>query len=177
MSPVGGFRNRRHYRRTNDVLLRQLIVRWKHRAIDLLFFEKTTCFNIGNGQYRQPFLSYLCSFSSTMASMKMTSSCVIILHISLSNSVFCSSARILNGLCLTLIACIAYTQGFMQDDNVTGRDFGKVSFACAVGCFGTSQLEHATRFRTFPFQHVTMTYSTNTEGFMQCIISARRQDL
>ena len=27
----------------------QLIVRWKHNVIDLVFFEITTCFNIGNG--------------------------------------------------------------------------------------------------------------------------------
>ena len=34
----------------------------------------------------------------------------------------------------------------MQDENVACRNFGKVTFERAVGCFGTSQLERATRF-------------------------------
>ena len=33
----------------NDVLLEQLIVRWKHSAIALLICEKITCHNLGNG--------------------------------------------------------------------------------------------------------------------------------
>ena len=32
-----------------SLALRQLIVKWKYHAIDLATFEKTTCFNIGNG--------------------------------------------------------------------------------------------------------------------------------
>ena len=48
-SPFGGFRNRRNFGQHNDVLLRQLIVRWKDHAIDILLFEKKGCFNIGNG--------------------------------------------------------------------------------------------------------------------------------
>ena len=58
----------------------------------------------------------------------------------------------------------------MQDENVTCRDLGKVSFERAVGCFGTSQPERATRLPLFQFKHTTMTYS-----FIQCLISARRQ--
>ena len=34
----------------------------------------------------------------------------------------------------------------MQDENVTCRDLGKVSFERAVGCFETSQLERGTHF-------------------------------
>ena len=34
----------------------------------------------------------------------------------------------------------------MQDENVACHDLGKVSFERAVGCFGTPQLERATRF-------------------------------
>ena len=49
MPTFGGFRNRRHFRQPNGVLLTQLIVRWKHHAIDLIIFEKTACFNIGSG--------------------------------------------------------------------------------------------------------------------------------
>ena len=37
----------------------------------------------------------------------------------------------------------------MQDENVACRDLGKVLFEYAVGCFGTSQLERATRFRAY----------------------------
>ena len=48
-SPFGGFCNRSNFGQPKDVLLRQLIVRWKDRAIDILLIEKTTCFNIGNG--------------------------------------------------------------------------------------------------------------------------------
>ena len=46
-SPFGGFRNIRHFRQPNDVLIKQLIVRWKHCAIELLIFEKHDLF-----QYR-----------------------------------------------------------------------------------------------------------------------------
>ena len=52
------------------------------------------------------------------------------------------------------------------------RDLGKVSFERAVGCFEMSQLDRTTRFRTFQFQHVSM---HDTEGFVQYLISARRQ--
>ncbi len=34
----------------------------------------------------------------------------------------------------------------MQDENVACHDIGKLSFDRAVGCFGTPQLERATRF-------------------------------
>ena len=34
----------------------------------------------------------------------------------------------------------------MQDENVACHDIGKLSFERAVGCFGTPQLERATRF-------------------------------
>ena len=60
----------------------------------------------------------------------------------------------------------------MQDENVACRDIGKVSFVPAVGCFGMSKHDRATRFRTFQFQHVSM---HDTEGFVQYRISARRQ--
>ena len=57
----------------------------------------------------------------------------------------------------------------MQDENVTCRDRGKVLFERAIDCFGTSQLERATRFpmpqferatrfRTFQFKPTTMMY-------------------
>ena len=38
----------------------------------------------------------------------------------------------------------------MQDENVACRDLGKVLFEYVVGCFGTSQLERATRFPNVP---------------------------
>ena len=38
----------------------------------------------------------------------------------------------------------------MQDENVARRDPGKVLFEYAVGCFGTSQLERATRLPNVP---------------------------
>ena len=38
----------------------------------------------------------------------------------------------------------------MQDENVACRDLGKVLFEYAVGCFGMSQLERATRFPNVP---------------------------
>ena len=38
----------------------------------------------------------------------------------------------------------------MQDENVARRDPGKVLFEYLVGCFGTSQLERATRFPNVP---------------------------
>ena len=38
----------------------------------------------------------------------------------------------------------------MQDENVVCRDLGKVLFEYVVGCFGTSQLERATRFPNVP---------------------------
>ena len=38
----------------------------------------------------------------------------------------------------------------MQDENVSRRDPGKVLFEYLVGCFGTSQLERATRFPNVP---------------------------
>ena len=41
---------------------------------------------------------------------------------------------------------ISRQQGFMQDENVACHDIGKLSFERAVGCFGTPQLERATRF-------------------------------
>ena len=44
----------------------------------------------------------------------------------------------------------AIIQGFMQDENVARRDPGKVLFEYLVGCFGTSQLERATRFPDVP---------------------------
>ena len=34
----------------------------------------------------------------------------------------------------------------MQDENLACHDLGKVSFKRAAGCFGTPQLERATRF-------------------------------
>ena len=60
----------------------------------------------------------------------------------------------------------------MQDENVTCRSLSKISlsFERAVGCFGTSQIERATRFLLFQLKHTTMTYI-----FIQCIICARRQ--
>ena len=39
--------------------------------------------------------------------------------------------------------------GVMQDENVACRDRGKVLFKHAVGCFGTVQLDRATRSRAF----------------------------
>ena len=33
----------------NDVLLKQLIIGWKHSAIALSICEKITCHNLGNG--------------------------------------------------------------------------------------------------------------------------------
>ena len=43
--------------------------------------------------------------------------------------------------------CDTYVvQWFMQDENVACHDLGKVSLDRAVGCFGTPQLERATRF-------------------------------
>ena len=45
---------------------------------------------------------------------------------------------------------VTYNQGFMQDENVARRDPGKVLFEYLVGCFGTSQLERATRFPNVP---------------------------
>ena len=44
-SSFGGFSNRRHFRQPIDVLISHQIVRWKHRAIDILSFE----FNVGPG--------------------------------------------------------------------------------------------------------------------------------
>ena len=41
-------------------------------------------------------------------------------------------------------------QGFMQDENVARLDPGKVLFEYLVSCFGTSQLERATRFPNVP---------------------------
>ena len=38
----------------------------------------------------------------------------------------------------------------MQDENVARRDPGKVLFEYLVSCFGTSQLERATRFLNVP---------------------------
>ena len=38
-----------HFLQLNDVLLKQLIVRWKHSAIALSICEKITCHNLGNG--------------------------------------------------------------------------------------------------------------------------------
>ena len=54
-SPFGGFRNRCNFGQPNDVLLRQLIVRWKDRVIDILLFEKTTCFNGVIPDRREPY--------------------------------------------------------------------------------------------------------------------------
>ena len=51
----------------------------------------------------------------------------------------------------------------MQDENVACHDLVKVSFERAVDCFGTCQLERATRFRTFQF--------------IQCLISAIRSQV
>ena len=47
-------------------------------------------------------------------------------------------------------AHIPSLQGFMQDENVACRDLGKVLFEYTVGCFGTSQLQRATRFPNVP---------------------------
>ena len=38
----------------------------------------------------------------------------------------------------------------MQDKNVACHDIGKLSFERAVDCFGTPQLERATRFPNIP---------------------------
>ena len=38
----------------------------------------------------------------------------------------------------------------MQAENFACRDLGKVLFEYAVGCFGTCQLERATRFPNVP---------------------------
>ena len=46
--------------------------------------------------------------------------------------------------------CPRRFQGFMQDENVACHDIGKLSFERAVGCFGTPQLERATRFPNVP---------------------------
>ena len=46
-------------------------------------------------------------------------------------------------------------QGFMQDENVACHDIGKLSFERAVGCFGTLQLERATRFPMPQLERVT----------------------
>ena len=43
----------------------------------------------------------------------------------------------------------------MQDENVACHDLGKVSLDRAVGCFGTPQLERATRFPMPQFERAT----------------------
>ena len=45
-----------------------------------------------------------------------------------------------------MIIADAVKQGFMQDENVACHDIGKLSFERTVDCFGTPQLERATRF-------------------------------
>ena len=55
------------------------------------------------------------------------------------------------------------------------RVLSKVSFECAVACFGTSQLERATRFLTFKFENCLI--CPNIEGFIQCLISAKSWDV
>ena len=81
-------------------------------------------------------------------------------------------------------------QGFMEDENVACLDLGKVSFERAVGCFGTSQLERATRFpmpqlervtrfpmpqleraTRFPMPQLERVTRFRTFQFIQCIIS------
>ena len=47
-------------------------------------------------------------------------------------------------------------QGFMQIENVACRDLGEMLFECAVGCFGTSQLERATRFPMLQLECATL---------------------
>ena len=46
-------------------------------------------------------------------------------------------------------------QCFMQDENVACHDLGKLSFECAVGCFGKPQLERATRFPMSQLERAT----------------------
>ena len=46
----------------------------------------------------------------------------------------------------------------MQDENVARHDLGKVSFERAVGCFGTCQLERATRFQMSQFERDSLPY-------------------
>ena len=41
---------------------------------------------------------------------------------------------------------LTFDQWFMQDENVACHDLGKVSLDRAVACFGTPELERATRF-------------------------------
>ena len=60
----------------------------------------------------------------------------------------------------------------MQDENVTCRDLGKVSFEHAVGCFGMSQLKRAT---CFPMPELERVILFRTFQFIQCLISARSQ--
>ncbi len=43
----------------------------------------------------------------------------------------------------------------MRDENVACHDIGKLSFERAVGCFGTPQLERATRFPDVPSRVAT----------------------
>ena len=70
----------------------------------------------------------------------------------------------------------------MQVENVTCCDLSKVPFERAVGCFGTSQLERATRFRMPQLDECTtrtdkqlLDVCANTKGFVQCRISTRDQ--
>ena len=44
----------------------------------------------------------------------------------------------------------------MQDENVARHDLGKLSFECAVGCFGKPQLERATRFPMSQLERATL---------------------
>ena len=63
----------------------------------------------------------------------------------------CSLACPVGALCNCMYVTIHVYQGFMQDENVACCDLGNVSLERAVGCFGTSQLEHA---NPFPMPHV-----------------------
>ena len=44
----------------------------------------------------------------------------------------------------------------MQDEDVACHDIGKLSFERAVGCFGTPQLERATRFPMPQLERATL---------------------
>ena len=70
----------------------------------------------------------------------------------------------------------------MQVENVICRDFSKVPFERAVGCFGTSQLKRATRFPVPQLDECAtrtdkqlLDICANTKDFIQCRISTRDQ--
>ena len=68
-------------------------------------------------------------------------------------------------------------QWFMQDENVSYHDLGKVSLERAVGCFGTPQLERATRFPMPQLERATRfpnVPSRARDSFSQCSQSSLR---